>query len=196
MKIGVLDLKPTQFVVGRQEIDVKIDKFAGLDGKKLEAYLDDHVVPCIVGPRKQFFMIDHHHFVAAAYDHGHKEVKVSILEDQSKLEFDAFWRYMDSRKWLYLYDQFGGGPHPASMLPLDVRGLADDLYRSLAWELRDAGIIPKIQEPFAEFKWAKFLRTHITVDLHQEKYSDAVKRCKELVSASLDPDVLKAQKGT
>ena len=81
MKCGVLDLKPTQFVVGRREIEVKIAKFSSLDGKKLEAHLDDHVVPCVVGPRKQFFMIDHHHFVSAAYDCGHKEVKISILED-------------------------------------------------------------------------------------------------------------------
>ena len=59
----------------------------------------------------------------------------------------------------HLLDQFGLGPHEPRLLPEDIRGLADDPYRSLAWALRHAGAYEKTDLAFSEFKWADFLRT-------------------------------------
>jgi hypothetical protein len=43
------------------------------------------------------------------------------------------------RENVYPYCQFGEGPRKPLYLPRDIRGLADDPYRSLAWFVRKAG---------------------------------------------------------
>jgi hypothetical protein len=43
-------------------------------------------------------------------------------------------------------------------LPNDIRGLADDPYRSLAWLVRKEGGYLNSDEPFAEYKWANLFR--------------------------------------
>jgi len=185
MKKKPLDLRPTQFVLGIKEVEDKIKKMTGLKTSKLQDYVDSHIVPCVIGPGKEFYIVDHHHFVSAAWHFGLETVKVEVLEDQSDLSQEDFWKFMRSKKWLYLYDQFGKGPHDPSQLPYDIRGLSDDIYRSLAWELRNAGVIAKVQRPFSEFKWVQYLRAHLKVDLHTDNYAEAVVQAIELVNKKL-----------
>jgi len=61
----------------------------------------------------------------------------------------------------YDRDQFGSGPHDPNHLPEDVRGLADDPYRSLASAVRKRGGYEKTSVPFAEFRWAAFFRERL-----------------------------------
>jgi hypothetical protein len=168
-----------------REVEAKVKKISSLDKDGVKECVDEHPIPTVVGPGDHTYMIDHHHFVAACWQCGVKEVKVQLLATRNDLTHDEFWDFMRSRKWLYLYDQFGGGPHDPKDLPLDVRGMSDDPYRSLAWELREAGIIAKVQEPFSEFKWAAFLRANLKVDLHAESWKDAVKRACALTQAEI-----------
>lgn len=60
----------------------------------------------------------------------------------------------------YPYDQFGEGPRSPLYLPIDVRGMADDPYRSLAWMVRKEGGYENSNETFAEFQWADLFRKH------------------------------------
>ncbi len=59
----------------------------------------------------------------------------------------------------YPYCQFGQGPRKEYYLPNDIRGLADDPYRSLAWFVRKAGAFENSEKNFAEFTWANFFRS-------------------------------------
>jgi hypothetical protein len=80
---------------------------------------------------------------------------------------------------VYLYDEFGNGPHKPEDLPLDVRGLADDPYRDLAGWVRDRGGYDKTAAPFAEFKWAMFFRENLKTHPHAD-WDEAVKEAMEL----------------
>ncbi|HME86041.1 MAG TPA: ParB-like protein, partial [Roseiarcus sp.] len=48
-----------------------------------------------------------------------------------------------------------------SELPKTIKTMEDDLYRSLAGELRAMGGFAKDSTPFSEFLWADFLRPRI-----------------------------------
>ncbi len=70
---------------------------------------------------------------------------------RSKLTYHRFWQRMAREKRADLFDQFGGGPRDQLYLPTDIRGMADDPYRSLAWMARKAGGYENSPETFAEF---------------------------------------------
>lgn len=182
MKKDVLELRPTQFVLGMKEVEAKIAKITklvksnGLDGKEMHDWLEERKIPCVAGPSNHTYLIDHHHLLSACYHCGVKKVEIEIVANKSTLPMEEFWTFMRASHWVYLYDQFGNGPHDPARLPLDIRGLSDDLYRSLAWELRQAGLIEKVQKPFSEFKWAAYLRKNCPVDLHEISYEEAVAR--------------------
>lgn len=177
----VLDLRPTQFVLGMKEIESKVEKISKLDPKAWAKYRDDHVIPVVVGPGPQFYMIDHHHFARACWELGKTDFKIKIIDDKNKLSEQHFWNFMIRKEWTYLHDQFGLGPHAPAALPADIRCLADDPYRSLAWAVRDVGGFKKVDVPFFEFKWAAFYRQNLTTRLHSKSdFKDAVKTALKL----------------
>lgn len=159
-KIKILDLKPTQFAVGMLEVDEKI-KIARKFGKKeRKAFVEETVVPVVLGPDGELYVVDRHHFLCVCYHVGIEKVRVEIVKDLSekKMSYAKFWKWMrDSRK-AYPYCQFGEGPRHPLYFPKDIRGLADDPYRSLAWFVRKAGAFENSDRNFAEFAWANFFR--------------------------------------
>ncbi len=159
-KAQILKLRPTQMSVGLREVDKKIAKLKSRDGKK---YLKSMPVPIVLGPRGHVYMIDHHHLARAAWEAGYKRVHTTLVADLSKLSDAQFWKTMKEKKWVYPYDQLGGGPHNPIDLPENVRGMADDPYRSVAGEVRERGGYRKSEAPFSEFLWAQFFRSHLTV---------------------------------
>jgi hypothetical protein len=183
MKRSVFDLRPTQFAVGMFEVEKKTKKLKSMKAKELEEFLDEHPVPVVLCPDGQAHVIDHHHLVRACWELGIDEVKVHIEADLSKLSVKDFWDEMNRRKWTHLYDQFGNGPHPHLSLPLNVRGLADDLYRSLAWAIREAGGYEKTPVPFCEFKWADFLRKKVVVERSEEGFKKALSEALKLAKS-------------
>ena len=159
-KVQILDLKPTQFAVGMLEIDEKIAIVRGYSKKKLKAYIDENPVPVVVSPQGEFYVVDHHHFLCVCYHIGIKKVRITISKDlsQEEMTYASFWDWMFKNRSAYPFCQFGEGPRKALYLPKDIRGLADDPYRSLAWFVRKAGAFENSDRNFAEFKWANFFR--------------------------------------
>lgn len=74
-------------------------------------------------------------------------ITAEIRADFPILPFAEFFGKLEEKGWLHRYDKFGRGPHDPEHLPENVRCLADDPYRSLAWMLRDAGGYEKSAEP-------------------------------------------------
>jgi hypothetical protein len=144
-------------------VDVKIAKLSAMKGSEREEFVAQHKVPAVLGPRSRTYIVDHHHLARACWEMGHREMRVDIADDLSKLPYPNFWKKLAERNWIHLYDQFGGGPHDPLALPRTVRGLADDPFRSLAWAVRERGGFEKTEAPFSEFRWAEFFRKKLTV---------------------------------
>ncbi len=180
LKKKIFELRPTQFALGLREVEAKTKKLKALAHHELDDFLKAHRVPVIQHDDETFHLIDHHHLVRACWEMDIEHVYVEIIADLSKYKVDHFWEKMKDSNWVHPYDQFGKGPHPIDALPLDIRGLADDPYRSLAWAIREEGGFEKTEEPFAEFKWADFFRKNITVARTPTGFDEAIKEAIKL----------------
>lgn len=156
----LLELRPTQFAVGMLEVDEKIATLSTYSKKKLKDFVDSTPVPAVLSPQGELCVVDHHHFLVVCYHLGIKKVRVEVVEDLSemKMSYQQFWKWMSEKRNMYPFCQFGEGPRSALYLPRDIRGLADDPYRSLAWYVRKAGAFENSDRNFAEFQWANFFR--------------------------------------
>lgn len=164
----ILDLRPTQFAIGMLEVEEKIEIVRGYRKKQIRDFIDENTVPVVSGPGGDLYIVDHHHFLAVCYHVGIKKVRVRLVKDLSKrrMTYAQFWKWMFKSRNAYPYCQFGEGPRKAIYLPKDIRGLADDPYRSLAWFVRKAGAFENNDRNFAEFKWANFFRERRLLDRH------------------------------
>jgi len=162
----VLNLRPTQFAVGMLEVEEKIQIVREFSHKQIRNFIDDNPVPVVMGPDKNLYIVDHHHFLAVCYHIGIKKVWVKVVRNLSRrgLSYAQFWKWMFKTRNAYPFCQFGEGPRKALYLPRDIRGLADDPYRSLAWFVRKAGAFKNSEKNFAEFKWANFFRGERLLD--------------------------------
>jgi hypothetical protein len=183
MKRHLFELRPTQFAVGMFEVEKKIKKLRGFKDKELQEYLDAHPVPVVLCRNGDAHIIDHHHLVRACLEADVEKVLTEVVADFSHLGDKEFWAEMGRKKWLHLYDQFGNGPHDPTLLPMTVRGLADDQFRSLAWAIREAGGYDKSPEPFCEFKWADFFRKKVKVERTELGFKEAVGQALKLASS-------------
>jgi hypothetical protein len=152
-------LKPTQFSIGEFEVRSKLRQLEGKKRRRTEL-LKRHSVPVAISPDGEYYALDHHHFVLAALIAGIKRVKIDVRADFSKRRMSraSFWKAMERKGWLYLYDQFGEGPREPLYLPYDMRGLSDDPYRSLAWMVREAGGYGAADDFYTSFPWVDFFR--------------------------------------
>ena len=159
--MNVLDLKPTQFAVGMLEVDEKIALVREMKKKARATWVEENPVPVVLSPDGDHYILDHHHFLCVCYHLGIKEVRVEVVEDLTgkRMSYAAFWKWMFKKRNVYPFCQFGEGPREALYLPRDIRGLADDPYRSLAWFVRKAGAFENSDKNFAEFRWANFFRS-------------------------------------
>jgi hypothetical protein len=180
MKKRLDELRPTQFAVGMFEVERKIKKIQELKAKEVQEYLDSHPVPVVISRDGEYHLIDHHHLVRACWEAGLPKVSIEVKEDFSHMTEKEFWKEMNRLDWTHLYDQFGNGPHDASLLPMNVRGLADDQFRSLAWALREEGGFNKSPTPFCEFSWADFLRRKIKIERTDVGFKSALEQAMKL----------------
>lgn len=189
MRQKVLDLRPTQLTVGMREVELRVKKLRGLSSKELDEFLHERRVPVVRGPRERLFVIDRHHLIRACWECGIEEVPVEMKADLSHLDWKELWKAMHAAHWMFVFDQFGNGPHDPAFLPENVRGLADDPYRSLAWLVRREGGFDKTETPFVEFEWAGFfrkaLKTHPTLDHFDEAAKEALALAKTPACAHL-----------
>jgi hypothetical protein len=158
-----------------REVARRIKKFRKMSAKKLAAHLRRRAVPMVVGPGQLEYIVDGHHHVRACWEAGFRDIFVDQKADHSSLSEPEFWEIMRKSAWTHPYDQFGGGPHNPERLPENIRGVADDPYRSLAWAVRREGGYEKTSLDYAEFKWADYFRENIPIIHGDASYKRAVK---------------------
>jgi hypothetical protein len=198
--VPILSLRPMQFGVGMaHEVVKKREMLKKMTPAEQRAYLLKHPIPVIErengakhinkGPmgRKEERPDDHHHLLRAAWEAGLTVMPIK-KQKEDKDSGRKFWKGMKKDKLVYLYDEFGNGPHDPQDLPLDVRGLADDPYRDLAGWVRDLGGYKKTEAPFAEFLWAKFFRENLKTHPHKD-WKAAVKEAMALARTRAAKDL-------
>lgn len=181
---AVMDLRPTQSTLGFSEIEKKAKKIEKKQkAGELENYLRREAVPVVLGLNKQKYMIDGHHFLAAAHKQKIDKVYYEIVDDLSNMPSEAgFWSKMIETKRVYL--KKNGQPIQPKDLPNDISGLVDDPYRAFAAKVRDAGGFEKEDIPFVEFMWADYFRDLIPLDLITNDKRAALRQAKILARDS------------
>jgi len=173
VKVG--ELKPTQNAVGLDEINDKIARYCAKSKEDLRDYLLVHPVPVVIGNGGNFYVTDHHHLTNALWktaadknkagiDTGNARVVVRVQYNSHGLKGYHFWKEMQQLRLVYLFDSDGGGPKRPKDLCEHIKDLANDPYRSLAWEVRSRYGYNKSPHAFAEFLWANFFRVRIVID--------------------------------
>lgn len=173
IKIALNKLRPTQAVVGYQEVKLKRKEWATLSDKKREELIDSHWFPSVIGPENRYYIVDHHHLGLALHEEKQEMVLLTVLKDLSWLDMDTFWKVMEFSQWVHPYDE-KGNRISYSNLPTAIADLKDDPYRSLAGLSRNKGAYAKTQTPFAEFLWADYFRLHIPPKTIHESFEEAI----------------------
>lgn len=173
VKIALDEIKPTQATVGYQEVIAKRKEWNDLTQKKRAELIDSHWFPSIIGPNKQYYIVDHHHLGLALHQEGQQTVLLTVLKDLSWLDLEIFWKVMEFSQWVHPYDAKGNRLDYQS-LPKHVSELKDDPYRSLAGLARNKGAYAKEDTPFAEFMWADYFRLHIKAKTIKESMDKAI----------------------
>ena len=186
--VPILSLRPTQMTVGMREVEAKRRHWRAEQGEKAGEFLGTHMIPVVVGPGSRRYIIDHHHLALALHREGVKEVLVTVIADLGKLDRESFWFYLDNRDLMHPYDA-DGVRRLYEDLPKSVEGLADDPFRSLAGELRQAGGYSKETTPFSEFLWADFLRRRLKRKQVEKNFVRALAQALDLAKGS-DADYL------
>ncbi len=166
-----------------REVDHRVKKIRSFSKKELEEYLGERKVPVVLAPRNRILLVDRHHLVRACWEAGVDEVYVEKLADFTHLDPAELWKALHEAHWIYPYDQLGNGPHDPIHLPENIKGLADDPYRSLAWAVREEGGFDKCEMPFSEFKWANFFRKNLKTHPVDDHFHEAQKEATELAKS-------------
>lgn len=184
LPIGVLvgELRPTQMTVGLREVEYKRREWREAGKKERAKLLRRHVLPAVMGPREQPFIVDHHHFARALLEEDAGLVAIYVLADLSHLPKGEFWTYLDNSAWCHAYDDHGKR-RELNDIPKKLDKLADDPFRSLAGELIRQGGCAKSSKPFSEFLWADFFRHRIEHHLVGSDYDEAVQRALKLAKS-------------
>lgn len=174
--VPILSLRPTQMTVGMREVKEKRKRWRAHTSKKKQArLLGEHMIPVVLGPDKNHYVVDHHHLARALHDEGVNDVLVTVIADLTMVDKDAFWSVLDHRRWAYPYDG-KGERRPFRDIPKSVTGLKDDPYRSLAGEIRRAGGYAKDVTPFSEFLWADLFRRRLSRKDVESDFASAVEK--------------------
>jgi hypothetical protein len=177
VSVKLVQLRPTQRAVGYEEVDAKRAKWRALSaGGKLD-FLASHPFPAAYGPGAQYFLIDGHHMALALLQERVEQVSVRQIEDLSSLDANQFFLALRKRGLICS----SGAPQTLSELPRALQDLADDPLRSLTARLRRDCGCPKDHAPFAEFRWADFLRPHLKLDLCRSDPALALQAAKRLI---------------
>jgi hypothetical protein len=180
---SVKALCPTQLTIGFLEVDVKRKNLLALSPSDQSAFLEAHPMPTVIGPGKKLYITDHHHLGRAALDAKIDQAWFEVEDDMSSLSMGKFWVEMEKQSWVHPLDQHGVR-HRYESIPGSLDKLVDDVYRSLAGFVRDAGGYEKTHKAFAEFIWADFFRRNIAVEDVTSNFYDAVKSAMALARSS------------
>jgi hypothetical protein len=180
----VKSLRPTQLTVGMIEVEYKRKRLVALSPEDLEKYLQAHAMPAVIGPGAKLYITDHHHLARAALQVGVCHAYCVVDADLSSRGTEEFWEEMNENQWVHPLDQHGVR-HRYVSIPGRLDQLVDDIYRSLAGFVRDAGGYDKTPTAFAEFIWADFFRRNIAIEDLQADFQQAVKLGQRLARSPL-----------
>jgi hypothetical protein len=170
----VRELHPTQLTVGLIVVHDKRKQLSAMKPDRQREFMKDHPVPAVIGPKGRLYITDHHHLGRAAVEAGVSCGFFAVEADLSRCGLEEFWKEMNANQWVHPLDQ-NGVRHYYSMIPEGLAQLSDDVYRSLAGYVRDAGGFEKTPTAFAEFVWADFFRRAIPVEDLQADFTSAVR---------------------
>lgn len=150
-EIALSALHPTQSAIGLIAVEERVVRMSReIDGVK---YTTKRPVPVVQAPDGSFYLTDSHHLASTLLRVGSRNVMAEII---GRFENPAtFWREMQVRQWVYLYD-VKGNPISPSTLPKRLADLLDDPYRTLASYAEEAGYFHKTNAYFMEFHWARY----------------------------------------
>ena len=177
-------LCPTQLTIGLIEVEAKRRHLSALSAKEQRDFLESHPMPAVIGPGKRLYITDHHHLARAALEAGVASGYFTIDADFSSHEHDEFWRKMDENSWVHPFDR-NGVRHHYACIPGHLGELTDDVYRSLAGFVRDAGGYEKTSTAFAEFIWADFFRRNVAIEDVIADFQGAVRQAQRLARSRL-----------
>ncbi len=177
VSVKLAQLRPTQIAVGYEEVGAKRAKWRALSAGGKLGFLASHPFPAAYGPGAQYFLIDGHHMALALLQERVDLVSVRQIEDLSSLDANQFFLALRKRGLICS----SGAPQTLSELPRALQDLADDPFRSLTARLRRDCGCPKDHAPFAEFRWADFLRAHLKLDLCRSDPALAIQAAKRLI---------------
>ena len=181
-EVEIHRLRPTQITVGLIEVHDKRAKLEGLKKHERQKFLADHPIPAVWGPDDKLYITDHHHLGRAASEAGVETGFFCVEADFCKLSIAEFWRQMHTARWAHPIDEHGRRC-PIEDIPNHLEKLRDDVYRSLAGYVRDAGGYEKTPTAFAEFLWADFFRSRIVVGPERSDFDAAVAKAVKLASS-------------
>ncbi|HVH33848.1 MAG TPA: ParB-like protein [Tahibacter sp.] len=172
-------LHPTQLTVGMIVVEDKAAHLAALSPAEQREFMQQHAMPAVLGPGGRLYITDHHHLGRAALDAGLATAFFRIDGDLSDCGLDDFWKQMEKNHWVHPLDE-NGVRHYCTRIPGQLDRLVDDVYRSIAGYVRDAGGYDKVPEAFAEFVWADYFRRTIAVEFVRDDFRAAVAQAMEL----------------
>jgi hypothetical protein len=167
------DLHPTQLTVGLIVVQDKRKHLQALSAADRQSFMKAHPMPAVIGPKGALYITDHHHLGRAALDAGVSTGFFEVETDLSKCSIEAFWKEMNEGQWVHPLDE-NGVRHYYASIPDSLGKLVDDVYRSLAGYVRDAGGYDKTPTAFAEFVWADFFRRNIAIETVRADFQTAV----------------------
>ena len=179
-------LKPTQMTVGMREVEKKRVRFRKMmqTPGALEKNLQANPVLVVLGPEDSVYVVDRHHMALALTKEGFEKAPVKVMHDFSDLTPKQFWKKMLNQKLVYPYDA-NGVERPLTDLPQKLTDMEDDIYRSLAWFVRQKGGFNKVETPYAEFKWARYFQQYITPAEIEKSFDNA---CAKALTLAHDPE--------
>jgi hypothetical protein len=180
----IISLRPTQLTVGWREVEHKRKRLHALSAPARLKFLQAHPMPVVIGPERQLYITDHHHLARAALEAGVTGGFFMIEADLSRHDLAKFWVLMNRKQWVHPLDQHGVRHHYQA-IPTRLDELLDDVYRSLAGFVRDAGGYRKTPTAFAEFIWADFFRRNIAIEQVQTDFDSAVRDAKRLARSPI-----------
>jgi len=178
------NIQPTQFQFGKPSVDNRIKKFKKKKSlKDLNQYLAKKPIPFIEGPFSKKWIIDRHHFSLALIKSksffltkkfelknimvAFQKVQLKTSRPIYKMTMAEFESELLKRKMIYPYKN--GKLMPIEHLPAKIEDLTVDYSRGLSWLVRKSGAYQKTSIPFAEFYWAKYLKSNL--DIEQQVYT-------------------------
>lgn len=180
--IDVAELRPTQMTVGLREVEEHRKRIRARIAKAGSGYVDRHMIPTVIGPKRRHYVVDHHHLARALHEEGVRKVLVTPFSDFSRLEQEEFWIVLDNNGLMHPFDA-KGRRQSYKQIPHRISDLTDDPFRSLAGALRRAGGFAKETTPFSEFQWADYLRRRMQRSRVENDFSAALKQALKLAKS-------------